>query len=296
LIVDDNATARRISRDAISAEGASVDEAADVGTGLTMLREALGGVPYDGVVLDHLMPHRDGFDFAKSVTTDFDLAGTRMLMLTSSVATSGLDAARELGIGGHLAKPTSRADLIRALGVLIGQGPTLGRERRLITSETMSRVGSSVRVLLAEDNRTNQQVAVGALKKRGYLVDVVGDGMQAVEAAKKNQYDVILMDLQMPVMDGLEATRQIRVLPGMAELPIIALTAHAFQEERERTTAAGMNGFLSKPFKSEDLYDVVDRWASTGKVVVGVGAETGDDGEPPDSSPSLGVRRLDPDA
>ncbi len=138
-----------------------------------------------------------------------------------------------------------------------------------MTKETLLRDRSKVRVLLAEDNAVNQQVAVALLSKRGYQVVPVTDGLQAVEAVRREAFDIVLMDIQMPEMDGLEATRAIRTVPDFADLPIVALTAHAFAAERQRCRDAGMNDFLAKPFKPEDLFRLVDRW--TGEA--GTGAE-----------------------
>jgi CheY-like chemotaxis protein/HPt (histidine-containing phosphotransfer) domain-containing protein len=134
-----------------------------------------------------------------------------------------------------------------------------GPERRLVTRETLGRAGGGARILLAEDNPVNQKVAIAFLQKRGHHVYPVTDGKQAVDAILAHPFDLVLMDIQMPHMDGLEATRQIRRL-GLAELPIVALTAHAFAEERDRCHAAGMNDFLTKPFKPEELFEIVERW------------------------------------
>ena len=261
LIVDDNATARRISREALTREGVSVDEAASADEGIGMLRAALESDAYDGVIVDHLMPSRDGFDFATAVSADERFAGLPILMLTSAAATSGRGTARELGIAAYLAKPVTRAQLPRALCAVLGHRLWHRAERRLVTHETLDRHHSSLKILLAEDNAVNQQVALALLSKRGYEVDVVNDGRQALEAVVAGSHDLVLMDIQMPEMDGLEATRQIRKHRGPEELPIIALTAHAFQEERDRTVEAGMNDFLAKPFKPQALYEIVERWA-----------------------------------
>lgn len=261
LIVDDNATARRISREALAGEGVTADEAASADEGIEMLREALDRDAYDAVILDHLMPERDGFQFATDVSADERYASLPILMLTSSPAASGRALAREAGIGAYLTKPASRTQLVRALGTMLGHSPWDKTERRLVTNETLDRDYSSVKILLAEDNAVNQQVAFALLGKRGYEVEVVGDGLQALEAVLAGSHDLVLMDIQMPLMDGLEATREIRKHKGPKELPIIALTAHAFQEERDRTAAAGMNDFLAKPFKPQALYEIVERWA-----------------------------------
>ena len=267
LIVDDNATAGRISRQALAAAGATADEADSADEGIAPLRAAMEGQPYDAVILDHLMPAKDGFDFAREVRTEEGFAGLPILMLTSSAAASGQVAAREVRSGVYLAKPVFRQQLTLALSSMLGPRPPDGLERRLITGETLQRRVSALRVLLAEDNLVNQQVELALLQNRGHTVEVVADGQQALEAAIARSFDIVLMDIQMPVMDGLEATRRIREHPGLEGLPIIALTAHAFQEERDRTVTADMNDFLAKPFKPQALYEIVERWAPAGAAV-----------------------------
>lgn len=260
LIVDDNETARRITREVLRGEGAETDEAENVDLGVAKLRGSIGGAEFDAVILDHLMPFRDGFDFAREVMQDPETRKARILMLTSSASTAGRNSAREVAIGGYLAKPVGRAELLRALTSLLGHVPPETGERRLITRETLKRSTVRARILLAEDNVVNQQVAMGLLKKRGCSVHLAENGQEAVEAVRAGHFDLVLMDIQMPIMDGLEATRQIRQNVANDRMPIVALTAHAFQEERERTVEAGMDDFLSKPFKPSDLFALIDKW------------------------------------
>lgn len=262
LVVDDNATARRIVRDALEQAGGWVEEAESVPEGLRLAEAAVvSGAPFDAVVLDHMMPGQDGFDFARRVHDDEVFGHPRILMVTSGTVARGADQARSLGVGGYLSKPVARNELLKALEVLLGRPGYDGPERRLVTRETIHRVTGKARILLAEDNPVNQQVAVALLKKRGHEVVAVTDGVQAVEAAERDRFDLVLMDIQMPEMDGLEATRRIRKFADAETLPIVALTAHAFAAERERSRTAGMNDFLAKPFTPNDLYDLVDRWA-----------------------------------
>ncbi len=262
LVVDDNATARRIISEALAHVGAVATEAVGVDEGLAEARGAADrGEPFDVVILDQMMPGREGFELAQAVHEDPSYGSPRILMVTSAALTGGADHARALGVGGYLAKPVSRTELLKALTVLLSQSGQVGRERRLVTRETISRVKGRARILLAEDNPVNQQVVVALLRKRGHEVFAVSDGRQAVEAAQRDRFDLVLMDIQMPEMDGHEATRTIRSFADADTLPIVALTAHAFAEERERSRAVGMNDFLAKPFKPEDLYEMVERWA-----------------------------------
>jgi PAS domain S-box-containing protein len=265
LVVDDNATARRIVLAALAHVGAHAVEAASVDAGLAFCAEAMAhGTPFDVVVLDQMMPGRGGFEFAGAVRNSHAHGSPKILMVTSAALAGGADHARDLGIGGYLAKPVARVELLRAIEALVAGGGKRGPERRLVTRETIRRVVGRARILLAEDNPVNQQVAVALLTKRGHEVIAVGDGRQAVEAVQRDRFDLVFMDIQMPEMDGLEATRQIRRFADADTLPIVALTAHAFAEERERTRAAGMNDFLAKPFKPDDLFALVERWARVG--------------------------------
>lgn len=264
LIIDDNATNRRIVREMLAPTGISADEAPDGATGLERLRAAhRGGRAYRLVILDGQMPDLDGFDVAQQIRNDADLGSTRLMMLTSGGRPGDGQRCRDLGITGYLSKPTSRAELLETVvAVLRGEIPGAGKAP-LITRHLIEEQRVKIRILLAEDNPVNQVVAATMLRKRGHEVVVVENGQLAVEAASRERFDVILMDVQMPVMDGLAATRAIQALPEMADLPIIAVTAHALQEERDRCLASGMSGYLSKPFKPHDLFAIVESWDTT---------------------------------
>jgi len=263
LIVDDNPTNRRILRDMLGAEGIAVEEAAGAVEGLDALRRAAThGTPYDLTILDAQMPEQDGFQLAATVRAEPALRNTRLVMLTSAGQRGDGERCRDVGIQAYLTKPISRADLIEAVGtVLAGAGTTASDTGDLITRHTIAESRPSARVLLAEDNVVNQQVAVAMLLKRGHLVDAVGNGREAVAAVQRRTYDVVLMDIQMPEMDGFEATAAIRALPGGRDLPIIALTAHALSGERENCLARGMTGYLAKPFKGHELFALIERQA-----------------------------------
>jgi PAS domain S-box-containing protein len=262
LIVDDNATARAISSAALVGAGGSVDEAPSAMDGLDLLLAAKrAGRPYDAAIIDSMMPDLDGFDLAARVSAHEEIAGTRMLMLTSAAETSGHRKARDYGIKGYLAKPVRRADLVLAVSSLLGlRGPGEGEERRVITASSLATQRPSLKVLLAEDSPVNRRVAVSMLEKRGHTVETVVNGKEAVEAVARDDYDLILMDVQMPEMDGIQATRAIRATERGADLPIVALTAHALDDERKRCAEAGMTDFLTKPYRSEQLYAVVEGW------------------------------------
>ena len=218
---------------------------------------ALRGVGYDLVILDAQMPDRDGFEVAAAIRSEPTLASTRLMMLTSAGQRGDGERCRALGINAYLNKPVSRVELMDALGAVFA-GPQAAGTSDLITRHTMAESRPSLQILLADDMAMNQQVAVAMLVKRGHLVDVVSNGRDAVEAITQRVYDVVLMDLQMPEMDGFQATRAIRALPGGTSIPIIALTAHALSGQREECLAHGMTGYLTKPFKGHELFGAIE--------------------------------------
>ncbi len=254
LIVDDNQTNRRILREMLAAEGINVDEASTAADGL----EALRRVRFDLAILDVQMPDMDGFQLATAVRADKKIKRTNLLMLTSAGQRGDGERCRELGIRGYLTKPISRSDLLEALGTVLAGSPGEAGTPDVVTRHTIAESRATLRVLLAEDNPVNQQVAVAMLVKRGHEVHVSSNGREAVEAVQGRDYDVVLMDIQMPEMDGFEATHAIRALPKGKDLPIIGLTAHALSGERERCLSHGMTDYLAKPFKAHELFALVE--------------------------------------
>ena len=258
LAVDDNPTNRRHIRETLEYVGLRVIDAADVYSALRAARIAVAeGDPFDLAILDAAMPDRSGFDFARAVGADPNLAGLKMMMLTSADRHGGAREAEALGIHAYLTKPVPQAGLLDCVNAVLGAGEAGEQPVPLITEGVMDELRRSLKVLLAEDNAVNQRVATAMLRKRGHQVDVVDDGVAAVEAVRSRRYDVVLMDVQMPGLDGLAATRQIRA-DGFGSLRIIALTAHATTDDRDRCREAGMNDFLSKPFQPYDLFRMVE--------------------------------------
>jgi two-component system sensor histidine kinase/response regulator len=261
LVVDDNAAARRIVRELVEAEGGFLDEASAARAGIDMIRERAGTArAYDVVVLDSLMPELDGFAVAEAVSGMPEDRRPNVLMLTSVATSDEAERARSLGVRGLLEKPASRRRLRQAIGLLLAPKRDHGPERRMVTTRTLDHLPRNGRILLADDSKVNQHVAVAMLEKRGYTVDAVDNGVEAVTAALAQPYDVVLMDIEMPEMDGIAATAAIREQCSADELPIVALTAHVIPELERRCREAGMNDFLSKPFKADALYGVLERW------------------------------------
>ena len=252
LIVDDNRTSRQILVALLARWGCRVASAPGGPEALEALRAAASaGAAYDLVLLDRMMPGMDGCTLADLVRRDPALAGVRMLMMTCGGADES-GRFQDLGIGGWLAKPIRQSELFDSLADLLdrrGERPAL--KPRAVAEPPADLPGRRLRILLAEDNAINQRVAGGMLNREGYEVTIVGDGRAATNAARSAAFDVILMDIQMPEMDGFEATAAIRLDEQAAgrHTPIIALTAHAMAGDRERCLQAGFDDYLSKPIK-----------------------------------------------
>jgi CheY-like chemotaxis protein len=262
LIVDDNATNRRIVREVLTSSGLVVDEAASADEALALARcAAAAGSRYTLVISDANMPDRDGFDLATLLREDPAIGAIHFVMLTSAGRPGDGERCRALGIEAYLTKPVSGVDLLEAVTAVVLTGEP-GQARPVVTRYSIEEAHRKLRILIAEDNPVNQEVAGMMLKKRGHIVQIVGNGREAVAAVAREAFDVVLMDIQMPEMDGLAATEVIRATPRGAQQRIVALTAHASGVEKERCLAAGMNDYLTKPFKAHQLFAVVEGWGA----------------------------------
>ncbi|MFC1629365.1 response regulator, partial [Gemmatimonadota bacterium] len=263
IVVDDNQTNRRIVREMLGAANIPVHEAADADSGLAMLHAAAAeGRAYDLAVIDGYMPGQDGFELAEIIRGDAVLKNTRMMLLTSGARKGDGQRCRDIGVHAYLTKPVSRTDLLEATVVVLTEKEDKQHAGRLVTRHSIEETRQHRRILLAEDNPVNQKVAATMLRKRGHTVDVVKNGQEAVNAVRENRYDIVLMDIQMPTMDGIAAVREIRSDQQYVDLPVIALTAHALEGDEERFLEAGMNGYVSKPFRPHQLFAVVEEWTS----------------------------------
>jgi len=261
LVVDDNQSNRRIMRGMLASARVAVDDAPDAEAGLAALqRAAAAGTPYALAILDAQMPGQDGFQLAETVRNDPQLRRTPLLMLTSAGQRGDAQRCRELGIRGYLTKPVSRADLLDMVAGVLGTAEAEPTE--VVTRHRIHESRRRLRILLAEDNPVNQEVAATMLRKRGHDVDVAENGRLALERVKATRYDVVLMDIQMPEMDGYEAADRMREIPECRDLPIVALTAHVLANEREKCLAHGMNAYLSKPFKAFELFAAAEGWGA----------------------------------
>ncbi len=265
LIVDDNHTNRKILAHQLDSRGMTHAEADSGKRALAMLREAaMAGKRFDLAVLDLMMPEMDGFELAQHIKADPIISGTPLVLLTSYGERGGSAAARKVGIAAYLAKPVRQAALFESLAKAM-RAPHLTKaiaeKAATISSPSIPKMLSSNKlILIAEDNMVNQKVAVRQLLKLGYRADAVANGKEVLEAMGRIKYDLVLMDCQMPEMDGYEATAEIRRLQTIRHTPVVAMTAHALEGDRAKCIAAGMDDYVSKPVNPEELQRVIERY------------------------------------
>jgi two-component system, sensor histidine kinase and response regulator len=256
LVVDDNASAREVLVDLLMTVGGEVEQVASGAEAIHAVKQADAGRPFDVVLLDWRMPGLDGVETARRIRADGSLKRVPATVIVTAFGREEVRSEAEgAGVDGFLVKPINRSMLIDML-VEIFAPELRAAARDAITATAYDLNG--LRVLLAEDNAINQQIAVELLEGVGVSVDVTDSGKEAVNKlladGGDSRYDLVLMDLQMPDMDGYQATARIRAVPSLAELPIIAMTAHAMAEDRDRCLAAGMRGHITKPIDPELLY------------------------------------------
>jgi len=264
LVVDDNATNRAILTRFLRSWGIRSEAVEGGAAALAALTAAAArGEPFDAALLDLNMPEMDGIELARRITADPALPPVKMVLLTSSGLQGEAAQAMEVGVAAYLTKPIRQSQLFDCLSTIMGGAPDAGPSaRRAVPAVRPARSGTSGHILLAEDNPVNRKVAIAMLERLGFQVDVATDGAEAVEAARATRYRVILMDCQMPILDGYEATRQIRSLQTDAgRTPILAVTASAMKSDLQRCLAAGMDDCLPKPLTLKSLAAVLDRWA-----------------------------------
>ncbi len=260
LVVDDNATNRRILQDMLRIFRMRPTEAASGPAALELLYQArAAGKPFDLILVDHMMPAMDGFLVIEKIKEDPNLTNIIIMMLTSANQGGHAARCRNMGVTSYLVKPVKQDELLEALISAVKASMSFRRAQPASPPPAMPARPDGLRVLLAEDNAVNQRLAVVLLQKQGHAVTVAANGKEAVGLLDQQTFDLVLMDLQMPEMDGLEATALIRAKERGTgrHLPIIALTAHAMKEDRERCLAGGMDGYLAKPIHSKDLLQVI---------------------------------------
>jgi two-component system sensor histidine kinase/response regulator len=282
LIVDDNTTNRILLKEMTTSWGLVPTITANGKEAIDRFNKAFAsGTPYRLILLDMQMPELDGFDVAKIIKDAPSGEDARIILLSSSGQGGDADRCKEIGISGYLSKPIKQSDLLDAIMMTMGlrseEAPTV------ITRHKVYEARESFNILLAEDNLINQTLAIKLLETRGHRVALASNGKEAVEAFKNGDFDLILMDIQMPEMDGFEATMEIKKIEDRRQksevrsqakqtpianrqssihsIPIIAMTAHAMTGDREKCIDAGMDDYVSKPIKPEGLYSVIDKVA-----------------------------------
>jgi signal transduction histidine kinase/DNA-binding response OmpR family regulator len=262
LVVDDNETNRRILAALLTARGMRVDAVSGAKEALAHLRRAFQDArPYALLVMDVQMPEIGGFELAAAIRDDTSLPQTPFIMGTSAPMPGDAERARELGARGFLIKPIMERAFVAALHAAFGTGSA---PRAAPGAEGPGADGRGRRILVAEDNLVNQKLAARILERAGFVPVVVADGRAAVEAFERDLFDLILMDMQMPEMNGLDAARAIRDRERIrgGHVPIVALTANAMTGDREVCLEAGMDDYVTKPLRPKDLFAVIDRLSS----------------------------------
>jgi len=283
LIVDDNATNRHVLREQLKSWGCQFNEASSGEEALRKMRQGIDdNRPFDLAILDMHMPGMDGETLGRKIKQDSHLKNTILVLMTSIGKRGDAKRLEKIGFVGYLTKPLKQSQLYDCLVTVSGLRNETASEQpmSIFTRHTICKKQQrTARILLAEDNITNQKVALSTLKKFGYSADVVKNGKEAVEALKKIPYDIVLMDCQMPGMDGYEATNEIRKwekkpkdrstdcsdsdlesTAGSKKVPIIAMTAHALKGDREKCLNAGMDDYIAKPIHPNKLADVIEKW------------------------------------
>jgi signal transduction histidine kinase/DNA-binding response OmpR family regulator len=262
LIVDNNSTNRGILYELLVGWNLKPTQCEDARQALRQLERAHAqGRPFRLVLLNAKMPGMDGFAVAEQIKQQGHLASTIIIMFISAGLRGDAARCRKLGIQAYLSRPVRHADLLQSIGMLLGTQTGTCGDLPLLTTHALREHRTRLRILLAEDNRVNQMLAVHILQKRGHTVEAVENGRQAIEALGKQPFDLILMDLQMPELGGVEATMLIREREKSTggHIPIIAVTANAMVGDRERCLEAGMDDYVSKPIQLKELFAAIER-------------------------------------
>jgi CheY-like chemotaxis protein len=265
LVLDDNPTNRRILEGFVRRMDMEPVSAPTGAQAIDMLLSAhAAGNPFDLAILDVHMPIMDGFEVARRIREDERFDDLVLLTITSAGRPGDGALCKQLRISSYLLKPITPTELRDAIQLTLARDQGTPGEASLVTRHSLREAWGSLRVLLAEDNQVNQRLAVHLLERLGHEVQVASSGVEAVQLYESSTFDLVLMDIQMPEMDGEEATRRIRAIEEErgGRVPIVAMTAHAMKGDRERFLAAGMDEYISKPVSQERLREVVRTFGS----------------------------------
>jgi two-component system, sensor histidine kinase and response regulator len=260
LVVDDNTTNRRILEEMLRGWRMKPTLTENARMALSCLEEAQKhGTFFPLILTDVNMPEMDGFALVEQIRQNPRMAATSIIMLTSAGQRGDAARCRQLEVAAYLTKPVGQSELFDAIVRVLGSRPSETQQGALVTRHSIREGRKGPRVLLAEDNAVNQTLAVRLLEKRGCSVEVAGNGREAVAAFEKQNFDLVLMDVQMPEMDGFEATAAIRERERTTgtHTPIVAMTAHVMKGDREQCLAAGMDGYIPKPVRAQELFEVL---------------------------------------
>jgi len=228
---------------------------------LAQLKAAVkAGKPFSLVLLDAHMPQMDGFTLAEHIKQNPEFAGAIVMMLSSAGQRGDATRCRKLGVSAYLTKPIKQSELLQAILTVLGTSPTQQPPPEVVTRHSVREGRFSLRILVAEDNAVNQKLAERLLQRRGHTVIVVDNGRKVLEALQQQSFDLILMDVQMPEINGFEATAAVREKERETggHLPIIALTANAMKGDRERCLEVGMDGYVAKPIRAQELFEAIE--------------------------------------
>ncbi|HIJ97409.1 MAG TPA: response regulator [Desulfuromonadales bacterium] len=265
LVVDDNSTHRMLMITLLSHWGCSYDTAKDGATALALMREAVdGGEPFRLALIDQMMPGIDGLELGRRIKSDSKLESTLLIMVTSLGNRSVAPHLKDLGFVGYVPKPVRQSQLHDSIAQVLGKSRQTSEVLEVVAPQAISDSAKNrIRILLAEDNIINQKVAQSILGKLGYKANVAANGIEAVRALEMFDYDIVLMDCQMPEMDGFEATGVIRNPDSDVlnhKVPVIAMTANAMKGDREHCIESGMDDYLAKPVKKDELAAILEKW------------------------------------
>jgi two-component system sensor histidine kinase/response regulator len=266
LIVDDNSTNRRVLLGMLTNWGMKPTAVEDGAAALEVLTRAKkDGQDFPLILLDGQMPEMDGFELAERIRKELGSFGSTVMMLTSAGRLGDAARCRELGVSGYLGKPVLQGELLEAICRVLANEPEERTLAPLITRHALRELKGRSRVLLAEDNAVNRTLAVRLLERRGFTVSVVCDGRAALQILEKEEFDFILMDVEMPELDGFQVTAAIREKEklGGGHIPIIAMTAHVLKGDQDRCLAAGMDGYVSKPIRTSELMAAIEKLTGT---------------------------------